>query len=193
MPRCFALSTTAAIFCFPRPLICSSVACAVAIVRLFQILGQYSTVCNGLHLQTTLESPPGGSDATEGLFQLRHRSGSILNGRFLGKRSAADHVFVWEQVALGEGVCDVRAVGEKRGEERCFRGVQLASVQGVATQPSSQPATHTRTQSKNLRSHGPEVFLADDRCRRSESRGFVDRASGVLLPEDVLPTEVTSA
>ncbi len=40
-----------------------------------------------------------------------------LNGQFLGTRSSSDHIFLWNQVPLPAGKCDLTASGEKSGQQ----------------------------------------------------------------------------
>jgi beta-galactosidase len=58
----------------------------------------------------------------------------FLNGKSQGKRSSADHVFVWNQVPLTVGKCEARAVADK-GEDECTWTVSATAT----THPSSRP------------------------------------------------------
>jgi beta-galactosidase len=60
----------------------------------------------------------------------------FVNGRSLGARTGADHVFAWPDVTLQLGPCSVRAVGEKGG-----RQYTDSCSWTVSPVPATRPAT----------------------------------------------------
>ena len=69
----------------------------------------------------------------------------FLNGKSLGNRSSSDHVFVWNQVLLRQGKCELSAVGEKNAQrfvDDCSWTVSSNAAprpfgQGVTTSPAA--------------------------------------------------------
>jgi beta-galactosidase len=58
----------------------------------------------------------------------------FLNDKSQGKRSSSNHVFVWNQVPLAAGKCDVRAVSE-HGSDQCTWSIEPSAT----THPISRP------------------------------------------------------
>jgi beta-galactosidase len=64
----------------------------------------------------------------------------FLNGKSLGNRSCSDHVFVWNQVLLRQGKCELAAVGEKNAQ-RFVDDCSWTVSSNVAPRPFGQGVT----------------------------------------------------